>query len=184
MNDPQNMVYHFAGIILTIFLAAIQGRIGRVGTFWQILYAIPGTLLHELVHFLVALVTGGRPTGFSIIPRPRESSLADGSLRRMWVLGSVSIGNAGTLSALPTGLAPLALIGAAYYLYSHWFLWYPADLQHTLLMYLSVYLLCYSSVPSMQDIKVAFSSITGLILYGGLGIGLFLFRHKLVSLLE
>ena len=183
MNISDALANHFSGIILTIFLATIQGRIGRIGPFWQILYAIPGTLLHELAHFLVALVTGGRPSGFSIIPRPRECALADGSQRRMWVLGSVSIGNAGTLSALPTGLAPLSLVAAAYYLYSHWLFWYPADLQHTLIMYLSVYLLCYSSVPSTQDIKVAFSSITGLILYGGIGIGAFLFRDKLLGLL-
>jgi hypothetical protein len=180
MTISDDMTSHFAGIILTIFLAATQGRIGRIGSFWQILYAVPGTILHETAHFLVALVTGGRPSGFTIIPRARECTLADGSLRRMWVLGSVTIGNAGTLSAVPAGLAPLLLIGAAYYLFSHWFAWFPADLPHTLLMYLTVYLFSYSSIPSPRDIKVACSSLTSMALYGGLFALVWLFRNELL----
>jgi hypothetical protein len=31
--------------------------------------ALPGTLLHEMSHFLVAALTGGRPSSFSVIPR-------------------------------------------------------------------------------------------------------------------
>ena len=68
-------------------------------------------------------------------------------------------------------MAPLALNAVAYYLYRGWAGWFPADLAHTLLMYLSIYLFCYSSIPSGQDFKVALSSPTGLLFYAALGGG-------------
>ncbi|GAB7028426.1 hypothetical protein [Geotalea toluenoxydans] len=172
-NDPQTN--HFAGILLTIFLATMQERVGRAGSFRLILFALPGTILHELAHFVVALITGGRPHGLSIIPRRQYCTIADGSSRRLWVLGSVSFGNAGIFSTVPTALAPLGLIAIAWYLYRHWFAWFPADTLHTILLYAAVYLFCYSSVPSTKDLKVACSSPAGLLLYGCLATGLFYF---------
>lgn len=156
--------HHFAGLLLVILLAVLQGRVGRIGAFWQICWALPGTLLHELSHLVVAAVTGGRPVGFSIVPR-REPGRGAGE---RWLLGSVTISRPGPVSALPSGLAPLALNAVAYYLYRGWGGWFPADLQHTLLMYAAVYLFCYSSIPSGQDLKVALSSPVGLMLYAGL----------------
>jgi hypothetical protein len=159
--------HHFAGLLLVILLAVLQGRVGRIGPFWQICWALPGTLLHELAHLLVAAVTGGRPVGFSIVPR-RDAACASGG---RWLLGSVTISRPGPISALPSALAPLALNAAAYYLYRGWGRWFPLDLPHTLLMYAAVYLLCYSSIPSGQDIRVALSSPFGLLLYTFLGAG-------------
>ncbi len=151
--------HHFAGVLLVIALAVLQGRVGRSGAFWQICWALPGTLLHELSHLLVAAVTGGRPVGFTIIPR------RDGP--RRWVLGSVTISNPGPVSALPSALAPLLLNVVAYYLYLGWSTWFPTDLPHTLLMYVAIYVFSYSSIPSGQDLKVAVSSPAGVLLYGG-----------------
>jgi hypothetical protein len=156
--------HHFAGLLLVILLAVVQGRVGRIGTFWQICWALPGTILHELAHLVVAAVTGGRPTGFSIIPRRDPSG-------RGWLLGSVTISRPGPISALPSALAPLALNVVAYYLYRGWGRWFPLDLVHTLLMYLVIYLFSYSSIPSGQDVKVAISSPFGLLLYTTLGSG-------------
>jgi hypothetical protein len=159
---------HFAGLLLVILLAVLQARVGRIGAFWQICWALPGTVLHELSHLIVAAVTGARPVGFSIIPH-RDSA------RGGWILGSVTISRPGPISALPSALAPLALNAAAYYLYRSWARWFPPDLPHTLAMYAAVYLFCYSSIPSGQDIKVALSSPSGLMLYTALGaVGWFL----------
>jgi hypothetical protein len=149
--------HHFAGVLLVILLAVLQARIGRIGAFWQICWSLPGTLLHELSHVVVAACTGGRPVGFTIIPR-REG-------RQRWVLGSVTISSPGPVSALPSALAPLALNAVAYFLYRRWWSWFPADLWHTLLMYGAIYLFSYSSIPSGQDLKVALSSPAGLALY-------------------
>lgn len=173
MTITDQQTYHFAGILLTIFLAAIQSRAERVGSLWLILSTLPGTVLHELAHFVVALVTGGRPRGLSIMPKSRDCTYADGSSRRMWVLGSVSLGRVGTFSAVPTALAPLGLIMVAWFFYHHWFTWFPSDLLHTLCLYLIIYVFCSSSIPSKQDLKVAFSSLSGLLLYGLLTIFFF-----------
>ncbi len=159
--------HHFAGLLLVIALAVMQGRVGRIGTFWQIAWALPGTILHELSHLLVAAFTGGRPVGFSVVPR-REGSRGP---VEYWRLGSVTISRPGPISALPSALAPLALNAVAYYLYRHWATWFPSDLPHTLLMYAAIYLFSYSSIPSGQDLKVAVSSPTGLLLYAALGCG-------------
>lgn len=153
-------LHHFLGILTVICLAVLQARVGRQGAFWYIIWALPGTVLHELSHLLVAAVTGGKPAGFSIFPRrdPEEG----------WVLGSVTITNPGPISALPSALAPLWLNVVAYFLFVEWGLWFPQDLPHTLLRYLTVYLFAYSSVPSGRDILVAISSPVGVALYGTL----------------
>ncbi len=165
-GDPVRW-HHFAGVLLVIAMAVLQARVGRAGALWQICWALPGTLLHELSHLVVATVTGGRPVGFSLIPR-REGE-------GRWVLGSVTISNAGAISALPSAFAPLLLNVVAYYLYLGWNTWFPADLLHTLLMYVAIYVFSYSSIPSGQDVRVALSNPAGVLLYGGAA-GFFLWR--------
>lgn len=157
--------HNFLGLLLVILLAVLQARIGRIGAFWQICWALPGTILHELAHLIVAAFTGGKPVGFTVFPRRGASR---GGVE-CWVLGSVTVSRPGTLSALPSALAPLALNAVAYYLYQNWGRWFPPDLHHTLFMYAAVYLFSYSSIPSGQDLKVALSSPTGLLFYGVLG---------------
>ena len=70
---------------------------------WGPLYALlvwPGTLLHELSHWLVALVLGGRPSSLSVVPSRTE---------RGWRLGAVGVRNVRWFNALPIGAAPLLL---------------------------------------------------------------------------
>ncbi len=166
--DPA--LFHFAGILLAAALGVLQGRAERTGAFLQILVRLPGTLLHEVAHLLVAFVTGGRPTGFSIIPRCCAGT-TDRSRRRVWVLGSVTIGNPSVVAALPSAMAPLLLLPFAWFLYQNWFAWFPPDLLHTLLMYAAVVLCCGSSLPSSQDVLVALSRPLGVALYALLGVG-------------
>ena len=137
----------------------------------MIIVRFPGTLLHELAHLMVAFSTGGRPVGFTVIPRRTVGVIADGSSRRVWVLGSVTITNPSVLAALPSGFAPLLLLPAAWFLYRSWFVWFPTDLPHTLLMYVAVVICCGSSLPSSQDLAVAFSRPLGVMLYAALGVG-------------
>ena len=45
--------HHFAGLLLVILLAVLQGRVGRIGAYWQICWALPGTILHVYFrHFI------------------------------------------------------------------------------------------------------------------------------------
>ncbi|MCM0080921.1 hypothetical protein L4X63_04895 [Geomonas sp. Red32] len=166
--------HHFAGILLVIILCTWQVQLGRVGPIWMILWSLPGTILHELSHLVVALVTGGRPVGFSIFPRPGGGS----GLSQRWVLGSVTISRPSPVSALPTALAPLALLAVSFYLYEHWWNWFGPGLLHTLGMYVTVYLFSYSSIPSHEDFKLAASQPLGILLYGSLAALLVYFSAK------
>lgn len=66
-----------------------------------LLLRLPGTLCHELAHFLAGLLTFARPASLSIIPRRSNGG---------WTLGEVRLANARWYNAAPTALAPLALI--------------------------------------------------------------------------
>lgn len=168
MGFSSHVEWDFIGIVLSIFLAAVYGRIGRTAPFWQILCRLPGTALHESAHYLVAFMTGGGPAGFTIIPRRSGGG-------ENWVLGSVTLRRPSAFSCLPTGLAPLLLLPFAWVAYRNWFLWFPRDPAHTLFLYAAICLCCCSSVPSAQDMRVALSSLAGVALYGAVAAALFCF---------
>jgi hypothetical protein len=74
---------------------------------WPYVYAFslwPGTVAHELLHYLAGLLAGARPVSLSVIPRRK----LDGG----WLLGSVSFARLRWWNSVPVGLAPLALIPA------------------------------------------------------------------------
>ena len=178
-HEPSH--WHFAGILMTIFYTTFLCRVGRSAPLWQIVTALPGTLMHELSHLVVAFITGGHPSGFSIIPHPRECRRSDGTLTTAWTLGSVTMSRAWFLSAFPTGMAPLLLNVAAWYLYCYWFEWFPDDLGHTLGLYLSIATLSSGSIPSAQDFKVALSSPVGVLFYLLLMYSGFCFREYMIT---
>ncbi len=79
---------------------------------WPLLYALsilPGTIAHELLHFLAGWVTGAKPTSLSIIPRLKTGG--------GWVLGSVVFTNLRWWNSPLVGLAPLALLPCSVYLF-------------------------------------------------------------------
>jgi hypothetical protein len=92
-------------------LAAIAGmllliRLCRHAGMWIFaLVSLPGTALHELSHFFVALVLGGSPSFPSLLPQRTE---------RGWKLGHVQF-RAGHLRAMFVGMAPLLLAPLAWW---------------------------------------------------------------------
>lgn len=74
---------------------------------WPWVYALslwPGTVAHELLHYIAGLLFGARPLSLSVIPRRKP----DGG----WLLGSVSFARLRWWNSVPIGLAPLALMPA------------------------------------------------------------------------
>ncbi len=74
---------------------------------WPPGYALlmwPGTLAHELLHYLAGALTGARPVSISLLPRRQQ----DGH----WALGSVSFARLRWWNSVPVGLAPMALLPA------------------------------------------------------------------------
>lgn len=72
---------------------------------WPWLYALsiwPGTVAHELLHFIAGLLMGAKPVSLSVIPKRK----LDGG----WVLGSVLFARLRWWNSVPVGLAPLALV--------------------------------------------------------------------------
>ncbi len=108
--------------------------------------AFPGTLLHEFLHFIAGLLTFGRPTGFSVIPR---------RVSRGYALGSVRFAHVRWYNAWLIGLAPLLLLPMALFL----LVWRVQGLHGFVLMEIFwAYLLAtliYASMPSWPDIKIA-----------------------------
>ena len=65
----------------------------------------PGTLVHELLHWMVGLLLNAKPVALSLWPRQISA--------RQWALGSVSFRNVRWYNAVFVGMAPLLAIAAA-----------------------------------------------------------------------
>lgn len=72
---------------------------------WPWSYAValwPGTVAHELLHFLAGALAGARPVSISLLPRRQGNG--------EWELGSVSFARLRWWNSIPVGLAPMALL--------------------------------------------------------------------------
>ena len=127
---------------------------------WRVaLLAFPGTIAHELMHWLVGYVLGARPHGFSVWPRAQGGG---------WQLGSVSFRNIGLLNGAWVALAPLLLLPLAWlgvvrillplWNESRWGWWLLGG-------YLTATAL-FAALPSLQDLRIGWRS---LLLYAALG---------------
>lgn len=140
-----------AFIALTLLLMHLARR-------WSLLYALvvwPGTVLHELAHWLVALLLGGQPTSLSVVPARSE---------RGWRLGSVGIRRARWFNALPIALAPLLLAPLAWLALVHATRVDATSWVHWALLYVATSA-AVSCLPSLQDWKVVASRPFGALLY-------------------
>jgi len=150
LND---WIDHLARVLSPLDLACILGalliiRVSRYAGMWiYALVGLPGTLAHELAHFVVAFVLGARPALPNLIPKRTD---------RGWLLGSVPF-HAGYARRLPIALAPLTLAPLA--------LWWAG----TFLQVASWPLYCVhvwivaalitASLPSIADMKLALPAL-------------------------
>lgn len=141
-------------LLSVMFLLWISSR----STSWFIFLSLPGTILHELSHWVVAFVLGCKPSFPNIIPK---------KMGDYWILGSVTF-VPGMISGGLAALAPMYLMwGFAY--------WWHKDVS--LLSSVPEWvqgmltgLLLYSGLPSSTDLAVALRYPVGTAL---LGIGLY-----------
>jgi len=160
-----------AGVAATIF---ILKKI--VHNFY--LYALinlPGTFLHELSHWLASFFLGGRPAGIGIWPR--RTVHEDGS--ESYELGSVTSYNVRWYNGLFIGLAPLSLAVAAWWIFQEWGAG-ARDWKELAVSAVICGLLLEASIPSTQDLKVAFKSSWAALIILGL---LYLFFPEIDSAL-
>lgn len=129
------------GILVIHFVIA-----PRLGMWAFSLFALPGTAVHELSHWLVALLLGAKPSFPNIIPK-REGGT--------WTLGSVRM-DPNVQTRIPIALAPIALLPfSIWYAVAHPEVTGGWDLVHVWI----AGTLIAASLPSRQDWLVALPAI-------------------------
>lgn len=152
-------------ILLVIIL--LRFKYTTYSSMWlSSLVNIPGTILHELMHFTVGLILNAYPCNFTIFPRRGE----DGN----YVMGSVGFRNITFYNAVPSSMAPLLLLPIGFYL-NRYFL---PTLQPTFFNYVLYVLLqtiiIENAMPSGADFRVARMYLSGVVLYAFVAVSLFL----------
>src|ERR1700681_1016779 len=145
-------------VLLFVFYSLLRGMRDSM---WRIaVLSLPGTLAHELTHFIVGAVLLAKPGGFSVWPK---------AVGRSWKLGSVSFGNIGLLNGAFVAFAPLLLLPIAWLCVVHVLLplWNDSQWGWWLLAgYLTATAL-FAALPSLQDIRLGTRS---LLLYVVIGV--------------
>ena len=143
--------------LVLIFYALLRGLRNSM---WRIaLLSLPGTIAHELAHFVVGALLLAKPRGFSVWPR---------AYGHTWRLGSVSFGNIGLLNGAFVALAPLLLLPIAWLCVVHVLLplWNDGHWGWWLLGGYLTGTALFAALPSFQDIKLGGRS---LLLYAAIG---------------
>ena len=150
-------------IVLVIFLMRLSRATYR--SLWlSALINIPGTILHELMHFTVGLIMNARPCNFTLIPRRGE----DGN----YVMGSVGFTNITFYNAVPAALAPLLLLPIGFYLNRYLLpMITPSFANYTLYMLLQT-IIIENAMPSSADFRVARMYFLGVVMYAVLAVAL------------
>lgn len=129
-------------IVMTLsFMVAINQFAYSFG--WYSFISLPSTFAHEMTHFLLALLTNGKPEDMNIVPHRKTQGL-----KEYWVLGFVSFYPKWYNGSL-IALAPLFLIFPVIFLFNQVSIL-------TLFPYsiISAYLLI-GSLPSTTDLNIA-----------------------------
>lgn len=157
---PLTLAVH--ALIIFILIIGLK-RLRR----WPIIFALlilPGTIAHELLHFIAGLLTGARPVGLSVLPKKQN----DGT----WLLGAVTFNNLRWWNSVPVGLAPLALIplGGWLFFYSTAL---PVNSVQGAILKIMTALCLISGWPSSQDWSHAVKGLLiAVILAVAIGLGL------------
>ena len=169
INSPEVVESIFNNRFYTILTVVMLMRI-KYATYSSMfvcaLVNIPGTILHELMHFLVGLFLNAHPVNFTLFPKKDPVS--------GYVMGSVGFRNITFYNAVPAALAPLILLPLSFYINRYVLPYIP----HTIWWYIGYVLLqtiiIENAIPSRADFRIAFMYVSGIILYGVLLIALLL----------
>lgn len=143
-------------ILLVVLLMRLKYSTYR-SFFMSALINIPGTLLHELMHFLVGGMFNARPVNFTIIPKKAD----DGS----YIMGSVGFRNITFYNAIPAAMAPLLLLPIGFYL-NRYLLPNMSPSFWSYIFYVFIQtIIIENAIPSRTDFKVAGLYFSGVLMY-------------------
>ena len=152
-------------ILLVIVLMRMKYTTYR--SMWMsALVNIPGTLLHEFMHYFVGMLLNAHPCNFTVFPRRGE----DGT----YVMGSVGFRNVTFYNAVPASMAPLLLLPIGFFI-NRYFLpqMIPTFVNYVLYVLLQT-IIIENAMPSRADFRVAGMYISGVLMYGFIFVSLFL----------
>ena len=165
VNSPEFLRSFFDNRFYLILLVIILMRFkyATYSSMWMsALVNIPGTFLHELMHYLVGSLLNARPVNFTIFPQRN----LDGD----YVMGSVGFSNITFYNAVPSAMAP----PIAFYINRYALpLMAPTFFNYILYVLLQT-IIIENAIPSGADFKVAGMFLRGLLLYAVLAIALLL----------
>lgn len=159
-NDPllyMNLIDNrFFLILLVIVLVSMKYATYR--SMWlSSLVNIPGTILHELMHFLVGGFMNAHPCNFTIFPRRDPEGY--------YVMGSVGFRNVTFYNAVPAALAPLLLLPLGFYANRYLLPLIPMSMTNYILYVLLQTVIIENAMPSRADFRVAGMYLSGVVLY-------------------
>jgi len=153
-------IYLYIGILTIIFLNNLKHKIIYMqNLFIVFLMGFFTTFFHELAHYLIALILGGRPKELSIIPKKMEY---EGYI--YYTFGNVNA-YANKFTGFFIGIAPVIWLIAGYFLAKWYFYFFEADFLHTELFFILEWILVENGLPSKSDLKIAFQSIWGAVFF-------------------
>lgn len=156
---PPDLVFWIYLVAVSAMAVALHWT-RRMPRFFSLL-SMPGTMGHELLHFLIGTLTLARPVKASLLPKFHR----DGST----TLGYVMFANIRWYNALFVGFAPLLALPFAL-----WLVWYravqipPWSWPELLWGYIAANL-AYSCLPSHADVDIVLSKPFGLTAWLALG---------------
>ena len=169
INSPEFLRGFFDNRFYLILLVVILMRFKYTTyqSMWMSsLVNIPGTLLHETMHYLVGGILNARPCNFTIFPRRGE----DGS----YVMGSVGFRNVTFYNAVPAAMAPLLLLPIGFYINRYVLPQLTPTFSNYILYVLLQTIVIENAVPSRADFRVAGMYVTGVVMYAFVFLSLFL----------
>lgn len=145
-------------VFLTVIFSLTLNYIGKRLPYWlMVLFYLPGTFFHELMHFVVGGVLGANPSKFSIFPSREGNNIT---------FGYVELQDINSFNAIPTAMAPLLLLFFPYFTYVI-FITNQTSPSEAILYAFASALVAQSCIPSTQDFKIAFSHPLGVLAWGG-----------------
>lgn len=143
-------------ILLVVFLTRL--KYATYNSMWMsALVNVPGTLLHETMHFLVGGFLNARPCNFTILPRR--------NMEGDYVMGSVGFQNITFYNAVPAALAPLLLLPIGFCLNRYFLPLMQPTLFNYVLYVLLQTIIVENAIPSRTDFHVAGKFFSGVVLY-------------------
>lgn len=149
-------------ILLVIVLVHLKSATYR-SMFLCALINLPGTILHEMMHFLVGLILNAKPCNFTILPRKSDNG---------YVMGSVGFTNITFYNAIPSSMAPLLLLPIGFYLNRYFLPNMNPTFTNYILYVLLQTIVIENALPSSADFKVAKQHFLGIVMYTALGLAL------------